>query len=165
MHKFLLGALWLSLAGCTGAVADTALEQGQKTENQLETQTETPTPVAVLQDIQVITREGGDPSGVANIACADNEVLMGGGCYCTGLYDDNEAGLLFSCVTNGTNNGYVGGCYSYNADQAATPVLVRLQCGVGATVDVVQAAPAKVAVEDRVEARVRAQAAAYNHRK
>ena len=94
----------------------------------------------VLKDITILVREStGD--AVATAACAADEVVMGGGCTCTGSAGANESGTLFGCMVNNDGNAYVGGCYDDWQDQTYNPISVRVHCAKGETTDVLHRAP------------------------
>ena len=68
-------------------------------------------------------------SGVGSASCAVTEVVVGGGCFCTGnTSSGTNFGVLFSCIPAG--NSYVGACYDdpYNPAYLSSPVDVSVIC-------------------------------------
>lgn len=82
------------------------------------------TPVAVTT-----TRRATNTSGVGSSSCGSSEILVGGGCECSGARSNGtNYGVVFGCSPAG--NGFVGGCYDYlySSLYAPSPVVVRAIC-------------------------------------
>jgi hypothetical protein len=114
------------------------------------------TSTTVLKNFSVVYREG-MADGFANILCAADETLLGGGCFCEGDPSLQQSGTMFACLTNGNMDGYLGACWDDWAGQTYNPVRVRVQCGKGETTSVLATAPglATVDSEDPLEAKLR----------
>ncbi|MCK9418863.1 MAG: hypothetical protein M0R70_05715 [Nitrospirae bacterium] len=70
-----------------------------------------------------------DSTGVGSASCASGEVVVGGGCYCTGSQSaGTNFGTLFSC--NPIGKSYLGACYAYlyNSIYGDSPVQVTAIC-------------------------------------
>lgn len=72
-----------------------------------------------------------DATGVGGASCATDEVVVGGGCWCTGSNAAGQNfGVAFACTPSG--NGYIGGCFpegtTYNAALLSSPIEVRAIC-------------------------------------
>ena len=124
-HLTLILVAVLAFTGCRASQASESPESSTTT---------------VLKDITILVREStGD--AVATAACAADEVVMGGGCACTGSAGAYQSGSLFGCMVNNDGNAYVGGCYDDWQDQAYNPITVRVQCAKGETTEVLHRAP------------------------
>ena len=71
-------------------------------------------------------RTATDPDGVATVTCNDNESVVGGGAYCSGIIADNNSGYLFASLPVG--NSFIGACYDLYAGQTSTPIEVYAIC-------------------------------------
>jgi len=81
--------------------------------------------VSINSRLVTLTTAGGN--GTAS--CAASEVVVGGGCACTGSQSSGaNFGILFSCRPAG--NSYVGGCFDhlYNSTLPSSPIDVRVIC-------------------------------------
>lgn len=68
-------------------------------------------------------------TGVGTASCATDEVVIGGGCACTGSNSaGTNFGVAFSCRPAG--NSFVGGCYDYlySATLSPSPIDVSSIC-------------------------------------
>lgn len=70
-------------------------------------------------------------TGVGSAVCASDEVVTGGGCYCTGSNSaGSNFGVAFVCTPAG--NAFVGGCFNegstYNPALQHSPIEVKVVC-------------------------------------
>lgn len=79
-----------------------------------------------LQRIETRIESTYDFDGVATAICGVGEIVVGGGCECSGGASDGLAGTLFACIPQ--RSSYAGACYSLWPDNVGTPIKVYAIC-------------------------------------
>lgn len=62
-----------------------------------------------IQELSITTVTNSDADGTASASCDTGSVVVGGGCWCTGIGEN--AGMLFACMPTPGGNSYGGACY------------------------------------------------------
>lgn len=109
-----------------------------------------------------VTRSNTDATGVGSVSCLAGEILVGGGCYCTGSRSSGtNYGVSFGCFPTGQS--YLGGCYDhlYSSFYGPSPIETKAICLSGNTIKsgaaIVNAATAgdsAIVGQDEVEQRL-----------
>lgn len=80
--------------------------------------------------VRVFEREFADPAG--KVSCNDDEIIIGGGCFCTGSPDNGKNfGAVYSCIAERDRVSYLGGCIPtalYDPDLAPSSIMVQAVC-------------------------------------
>lgn len=80
--------------------------------------------------VRFVEQEFSTPVG--QLGCNDNEILIGGGCFCTGApARGTNFGTLHTCLAESDGLSYVGGCMpmaQYDPDLPSSSVIVQAAC-------------------------------------
>lgn len=78
-----------------------------------------------LKDIIFTTRINSDTDGVVSASCLSEEVVVGGGAYCSGSVTNDQGGFLFASYPVG--NGFLAACYDLEIN-ISTPISAYAIC-------------------------------------
>jgi len=122
--------LWMMLISVIFAVSLTACGGGgggsSSSSGVAEAAPITTTADTFIKGVAITRRSASDTDGVVSIACATNESVVGGGCFCSGSALVNQDGVLFSCEPGTTY--FIGACYTQSVGQTVTPITVYALC-------------------------------------